>query len=413
MPGARPHVILLAPHFPANQLRFLRGLKAVGALVSGIIDSPPERTPSVVLDLLDQAEFVPSVTDEEAVFQAVRRIQQRGPWVHRLEATVEAHMRIVASVRERTGIPGVSVKTTELCRDKYAMKAFLSEQGFPCADQRAVSSSDEARQGAAELGFPVILKPRDGAGAAGTYKCTDAASLETAIAESYLDTPGVDLTMEEFLSGHEGFFDTLTVNGEVVFSGVSHYFPNVLEAMRTRSVNPMIIASNRVEADTYGELREFGRRVITALDIGTSATHMEWFFGPKGLKFSEIGARPPGVHLWDIYSECNGLDLYEEWARAVCWGDVHATPSRRFAGGLLAIRPTADGVVKGYSGVDQVQARYGQWIFDSHLPPPGSRTQPVEAGYRANAWLHVKHPDFDVLKAMLDDIGRTLVMHAG
>ena len=43
----------------------------------------------------------------------------------------------------------------------------------------------------------------------------------------------------------------------------------------------------------------------------------------------------------------------------------------------------------------------------------GSRTQPVEAGYRANAWLHVKHPDFDACKAMMEEIGRTLVMHAG
>ena len=36
-----------------------------------------------------------------------------------------------------------------------------------------------------------------------------------------------------------------------------------------------------------------GQRVIEALGIGTSATHMEWFFGPKGLRFSEIGCRPP------------------------------------------------------------------------------------------------------------------------
>ena len=413
MIGSRPHVILLAPHFPANQLRFLRSLKDVGAIVSGIVDARPEQTPAIVLELLDHVEFVPSVTSEEAVFQAVRRIQQRGPWVHRLEATVEAHMRIVANVRERTGIPGVSAATTELCRDKYAMKAFLTERGFPCADQRAVSSGAEARQGAVELGFPVILKPRDGAGAAGTYKCTDAASLEQAIAESHLDAAGVDLTMEEFLEGHEGFFDTLTVGGQVVFEGVSHYYPNVLTAMRTRSVNPMIVATNRVEADSYGELRGFGRRVIEALDIGTSATHMEWFFGPKGLKFSEIGARPPGVHLWDIYSECNDMNLYTEWARAICWGDTHAKPSRRFAGGLLAIRPTADGIVRGYSGVDEVQRRFGAYIFDQHLPPVGSRTQPVEAGYRANAWLHVKHPDYDTCKAMMEEIGRTLVMHAG
>ena len=38
-----------------------------------------------------------------------------------------------------------------------------------------------------------------------------------------------------------------------------------------------------------------GLLFVTALGIGTSATHKEWFSGPKGLKFSEIGCRPPGV----------------------------------------------------------------------------------------------------------------------
>ena len=36
------HVILLAPHFPAGQRRFLRALKAVGAGVTGIVDAPLE-----------------------------------------------------------------------------------------------------------------------------------------------------------------------------------------------------------------------------------------------------------------------------------------------------------------------------------------------------------------------------------
>ena len=59
-----------------------------------------------------------------------------------------------------------------------------------------------------------------------------------------------------------------------------------------------------------------GRKVIELLEIETSATHMEWFFGPKGLKFSEIGCRPPGVRAWDLYSAGNDMDLYREWALA-------------------------------------------------------------------------------------------------
>mgnify|MGYP003350285868 CR=1 FL=1 len=68
-------------------------------------------------------------------------------------------------------------------------------------------------------------------------------------------------------------------------------------------------------------------RVITALGIETSATHMEWFFGPKGLKFSEIGCRPPGVRAWDnhpgtpdkearIWLRCSDLSNCRHWVAA-------------------------------------------------------------------------------------------------
>ena len=66
---------------------------------------------------------------------------------------------------------------------------------------------------------------------------------------------------------------------EVVHDFVSHYFPGVLEAMRNRWISPQIITSNRIDAEPYEEVRELGKKVIAELKIGTSATHMEWFFG--------------------------------------------------------------------------------------------------------------------------------------
>ena len=111
---------------------------------------------------------------------------------------------------------------------------------------------------------------------------------------------------------------------------ISHYYPNVLEAMRTRWISPVFITTNRIDQSRgYDEVKEMGKRVISLLGIETSATHMEWFFGPKGLKFSEIGCRPPGVGAWDLYCAANDLDLYREWANAICYGavDGHALPS--------------------------------------------------------------------------------------
>ena len=55
-----------------------------------------------------------------------------------------------------------------------------------------------------------------------------------------------------------------------------------------------------------------------------------------------------------------------------------------------------------------MQRRYGERIFRMHLPPPGTRTQPIESGYLANAYVCLKHPDYDALRAILADIGETV-----
>lgn len=404
------HVIFLAPHFPANQLSFVRGLKKVGARVTGIIDAHPSQLPSVITDLLDDAEFVQNVTDVGQVTEAVRRIQRRGPWVHKLEATVEAHTLTAAHVREATGIPGTSSLAVERCRDKAVMKAFLAEQGIPVARNQAVDTPDQARAFAAEVGFPVILKPRAAAGASGTVRITDAAHLERVIREVHWG-PGRQL-MEEFLQGHEVIFDTLTVGGEVAYEFVCHYEPGVLPAMRTRDVSPRIVCTNRHHLPVYAPLRALGRRVIEALGLHTTATHMEVFVTERGLVFSEIGARPAGVSMWDAYCKALGFDLYTEWARAVVWGDVHGEVTHRRAAGLVAVRPDRDGTVVGLTGADLIQERHGAHIFNAHLPRPGSRTQPVDAGYMANAWAMVAHDDYDACCGILDDIGRTLKVYA-
>ena len=50
-------------------------------------------------------------------------------WVDRIEATIEAHTLATAHVREACTIPGTSVRTAWLCRDKPSMKQALREAG--------------------------------------------------------------------------------------------------------------------------------------------------------------------------------------------------------------------------------------------------------------------------------------------
>jgi formate-dependent phosphoribosylglycinamide formyltransferase (GAR transformylase) len=404
------NVLFVEPSFPNNQREFVRALHAIGCRVTGIGERPYDWLDGELRHWLAAYEQVRSVTDEHAVVEAIRRVQRR-EWVDRLEATVEAHILPIARVREACTIPGLSSRAAYLCRDKVAMKEVLRRAGVPCAASAAVSNADEARAFARAVGFPVILKPRAAAGAAGTYRADGWESLDHVLRATHL-ADGAGAAIEEFVEGHEGFYDTLTVNGYVVHDFVSHYYPNVLEAMRTRWISPQIVATNRMDAPGYGELYEMGRRVIEALGIGTAPTHMEWFFGPKGLRFSEIGARPPGVGQWDVYCAANEFDLYREWALAVTSGRAENRPSRRYSCGMIALRPDRDGRISHYDGADEIFRRFGEWIVAAHFPPPGTPTQPVEAGYMANAWLRIRHPDYDTLREMLDTVGQTVRVRA-
>ncbi|MBL9076556.1 MAG: ATP-grasp domain-containing protein [Planctomycetes bacterium] len=403
------HVVFVEPAFPNNQREFLRGLLSTGARVSAISERPPEALPGELRDNLFQHERVRSVVDEHAMTEAVKRLSTKAR-VDRLEATVEAHVMAAAHVREHLKIAGTTSKTAWLCRDKPAMKEAVRAAGVACAASARVQKVADAEAFAQKVGYPLILKPLDGAGASGTHKVTSDAEMATAL-DVLRVAQGRTVAIEEFLSGHEGFYDTMCVAGKPVIDFACHYFPNVLEAMRTRWISPQIVCTNRIDEKGYQELRQMGQQVISALGIWTSPTHMEWFFGEKGLKFSEIGCRPPGVGVWDLYCAANEFDLYAAWGHAIVHEKVPFRPSRKYAAGMIALRPDRDGTIAGYEGLDQIQREFREWILDVHAPV-GVGTQGVEGGYMANAWLRVRHPDYDTLRAMLNKIGETVKVRA-
>jgi len=402
------HIVFIEPRFPANQKQFIKGLAELGVTISAIGEGSKDSLDDELRHWLAHYEQVTNVCNEQQVLDAVRFIQRR-KHVDRLEATVEAHIMPTAKVREAAGIPGTTVRTAFLCRDKPAMKEVLRAGGVPCAESTAASSADEVRAFIERVGYPVIVKPRDGAGASGASRIDSDRELEPALRALGQSR---SIAVEEFIEGHEGFFDTLALRGHVVHEFATHYYPNVLEAMRTRWISPQFVTTNRINAPGYDEVKAMAQKVITLLGIETSATHMEWFSGPKGLKFSEIGCRPPGVRAWDLYNVANDMDLYREWAMLVAAGRPGQYPSRRLAAGIIALRPECDGRISGYDGLAQVREAFGDSLIDWHLPPAGTPTQPVEAGYMANAWVRLKHENYDHLRHMLDVVGRTVKVRA-
>ena len=115
------NIVFVEPAFPQNQRRFVAALAGVGAHVVGVGESPEQDLGDDLRGQMAAYYQVRNVTDVHQLDEAVQWAQNL-MWIDRLEATIESHQMAAAEVREARGIPGTSLRTTWLCRDKPSMK---------------------------------------------------------------------------------------------------------------------------------------------------------------------------------------------------------------------------------------------------------------------------------------------------
>lgn len=397
------HVLFLAPETGPYNLRFVDALKRAGAKVTGLGHAAEPRLPADLRKRLDAYVPTKSLLDEADVVRLAREIAARSA-VDRVETIDEPAIVPAARIREALGVPGLGVAQAILCRDKAAMKDAWRAAGIPCAASAAAASRDEALAFAEREGYPLVVKPVAGFGTRDTFRVDDAAALEKAVARLKPSATN-RVVLEEYIDGHEGFYDTITAGGKVVHSFIGHYHPGCLEALASRAIRPRIGCTNRVGVGSYSELHAAAARVIETLGLTDTATHMEWFFGHKGLRISEIGARPAGERIWDMHAAGSEFDIYLSWAEAVLRSRASGTPTRRFATGSVQIRPDRDGVYAGHAGLDDVARLFGDAIFEFETPAPGSPTAPLDRGWHAGTWFRLRDTNYDRLMEWLAFIG--------
>src|SRR5262245_40328444 len=176
MAGPMPkHVALVGADLFSAYHELARGLKQVGALVTGIgAATSTSALPAGLKPWLDAWEPASNLMDAGSVADAARRANRRRS-LDRLETGDENLVVPTAEARAALGLPGLSVHSALLCRDKPAMKEALRQARLPCAESTAASSLGELQAFAERVGFPLAVKPRAGLGSLGARRVDNAA----------------------------------------------------------------------------------------------------------------------------------------------------------------------------------------------------------------------------------------------
>jgi biotin carboxylase len=390
-------VVFLAPIYPPEMIEYTRGLAEVGAKVFGVGDTPREALPARVKPYLHDYLQVPRIMAEDDVMDRVTN-WLRGKSIDRVVANWEPLVILAARLRERWGMPGMSVDTVRGFRDKQLMKERVAAAGLRVPRSRRVRTETETRAAAEEFGYPLIVKPIAGAGSADTYKAENAKELD----EILLKMRGVgEASCEEYIDGEEFTFDTVCIGGRPAYENVAQYLPKPIEMRSLEWVSPVIITVRDMKLPKIQGGIALGRKVLGALGMGDGFTHMEWFLTPKGeAVFGEIGCRPGGAHIVDQMNYTSDIDLFREWARVVCWGTFEADATRKYNAGIVFKRARGQGRITRIEGLTEWLRMCGDAVVEEKLLRPGTPRRNWKHTLLSDGHVLVRHPDWDTAYRM-------------
>lgn len=397
-------VFFVAPFLLEATLKYVSAAASVaGTRLVVLTQDDPAKLPAGALHYrVDDAMNVAKLV------AACRDVMRHTGGVHRIIGILENAQEIIGAMREALGVPGMTEAIAERFRDKGLMKKTLREAGIPCARFKRLHSRADGSAFAAEVGFPIVLKPPSGAGCRATYQVNTAAELEAALSETE-PSPAREVLAEEFITGEEFSFDTIVIDGKVQFHNILRYLPGPLDVTRNEWIQWCVLAPREIGGAEFDPIRKIGVAAVEALGLRTGMTHMEWFRRKDGSPVvSEVGARPPGAQFTSVMSYAYDRSLYHAWAHAVIDERVQGPFERKYAAGCAYLRGAGSGRVARVDGLDEAQRLVGKYVVEANLPVVGRLKA---GGYEGDGFTIVRHPDTAVVKEILATIVGTVKVH--
>jgi len=219
--------------------------------------------------------------------------------------------------------------------------------------------------------------------------------------------------MEEFIEGEEFTHDTLCVGGKPRFQNVAQYLPKPLIARTNEWISPVIVTVRDLQQPAIQKGIELGHGVLEALGMGSGFTHMEWYLKANGeVVFGEIGCRPGGAHLVDQMNYTCDIDLFREWARAVCWKSFEAPTERKYNCAIIFKRALGEGRIRAIDGLRSYHDRFGQYVVWDNLLPIGSPRRNWKQTLVSDGFLIVRHPQWQDALTIADAAATDITLYA-
>jgi biotin carboxylase len=285
---------------------------------------------------IDAATVLSDTLDAEAMIPAAVELNERD----RIDGVLcwdEARILPASKVAQALGLPGGDPEMVLRCRDKHLTREAMAAAGVAQPRSIAAGTLEEALRAAAEVGYPVVLKPRAIAASLGVVLAHDEAELREHFAFAReMNVPGAliyeneAVLVEEYADGPEISIDCAVFQGQVRPICLAHKelgYPPYFE-----EIGHFIDGADPMLADP--QLIRTLDAAHAALGFTDGMTHTEFRLTPSGPKLIEVNARLGGDLIPYLGMRVTGIDPGLAAAAVACGREPDTTPDRKLFGAV-------------------------------------------------------------------------------
>ena len=239
---------------------------------------------------------------------------------------------------------GAKVDAIKKGEDRQIFKELVIEAGADVARSVIAHSMDDLLAGAAELGYPLVVRPSFTMGGLGSGFAYDEADLRRIGGAGLHDSPTNEVLLEESILGWKEYELELmrdTADNTVVVCSIENVDPVGVHTGDSITVAPALTLTDR----EYQKMRDIGIDIIRAVGVDTGGCNIQFAVDPSNGRIIVIEMNPRVSRSSALASKATGFPIAKLAAKLALGYRLDEIPNDITGVTPASFEPTLDYVV--------------------------------------------------------------------
>ncbi|MGI6036909.1 MAG: carbamoyl-phosphate synthase large subunit [Limnochordia bacterium] len=250
---------------------------------------------------------------------------------------------------------GTSLEAIKRAEDRELFKKTMEAIGQPIPESAIISRWEEAQAFAAQIGFPIIIRPGYTLGGSGGGIARDMEELREIVGRGLKNSPIGQVLLERSLLGWK----------EIEFEMIRDGAGNAIVVCHMENIDPIgihtgdsivVAPSQTLSAEALGMLRRASLKIVEALEI-QGGCNVQYALDPHTLSYYVIEVNPRVSRSSALASKATGYPIAKVAAKIATGKTLDEIPRSQGSQGSAFFEPELDYVV----------IKFPRWPFDKFI----------------------------------------------